>query len=186
MNPLVQELKAVEAEILRLEDRKRQLYQMSVEATENEKICEDSIASMLGEPELFKTIEYPVHIYGITFTGEFCQPGRRHKPGRLVRVRPCEAEFEGQTFLGLYLGDYARSVGCSRNAKTGILQVYLSGHNPTIWIPSRQRIVYGCNSWWGPLETEEQLVAITNESIDGIWYVQAMKALLKGERGVEG
>lgn len=174
---LNEELKAIEADLKRLEDRKRQLYRLSVEAPENEKICEDHLAEMLGEPEIFKTLRYPIEINGITFSGTLHDARGRLKPGRLVRIRPCGKEFDAKTFLGLYLGDYARSVGCARNVKTGILEVYVGGHNPAIWIPSRGCIVYGFESWWGAIETEAQLKDLTNEAIDGIWYVQALKAL---------
>lgn len=186
MNALTQELQTIEADIKRLEKRKRKLYRMSVKAPENEKVCEDKVASLLGEPELFKTLEYPIPIYGVTFTGKLYHARGRNTPGTLAKVRPCEPEFENKTFLGIYLGDYAQSVGCSRNSTTGVLQVYLEGHNPMIWIPSRQRLVYGRNSFWGRIETVEQLTEISNETIDGLFYVQALKALTGGSEGVEG
>lgn len=186
MNPLTEELRAIEADLERLEKRKRELYCQSVEAPENEKICENTLASMLGEPEIFRTIEYPVSVYGITFSGDFYRAREPYRPGSLVRVRPCESDFESKTFLGIYLGDYARSVGCSRNWKSGILEVYLVGNNPTIWIPSRERIVYGFNSWWGRIETVEQLTDISDETIDGLFYVQALKALTGGNARAEG
>lgn len=180
-----EELASLEQEIKRLEARKRDLYRQSVDAPESEKLCENYFAEMLAEPEVFKTLEYPIEINGITFTGEF-RSRSYVKPGSLVRVRPCAAEFESKTFLGVYLGDYARSVGCSRNSKTGVLEVYVSGHNPTIWIPSRQSIVYGFNSWWGKIETEEQFREISDEAIDGVWYVQALKSLQKEGSNAQG
>ncbi len=186
MNALTDELQAIEAEVERLEARKRELYRQSVEAPENEKLCKDSLANLLGEPELFRNIEYPISIYGITFTGKLYHARGRDQPGRLVKVRPCAPEFEDKTFLGIYLGDYAQSVGCSRNWKTGVLEVYLVDHNPMMWIPSRGCLVYGHSSFWGRIETVEQLTAISNETIDGLFYVQAMKALMGGSERVEG
>lgn len=186
MNALSDELQTIEAELARLEARKCELYRQSVEAPENEKICANSLAEILAEPEIFQRIEYPISVYGITFSGDLHRARGRHKPGALVRVRPCEAEFDSKTFLGIYLGDYARSVGCARNPKTGVLEVYLVDNNPTIWIPSRERIVYGFDSWWGRIETVEELTAISDETIDGLFYVQALRTLTGGNASAEG
>lgn len=176
---LKDELVEIEAGIAALEERKRVLYQRSIESPENEKLCQNNLAEMLGEPEIFKRMMYPVSIHGITFSGQLV--GASENAGRLVRVRPCEEALEGKTFLGIYLGDYARMVGCYLNNETGVLTVNTGEHNPTIWIPSLQRIVYGVGCWWSLIKSEEQLRAITDESIDGIWYVQALKALAKGD-----
>lgn len=172
-----EELASVEAEVERLENRKRELYQLSIQAPSHEKLCEDHLARMLGEPPFFKPLALPIEVTGIQFSGrpaiENGYPKRK-----LVRIRPCAAEFDGKTFLGLYLGDLARTIGVSFNRETGVLEVDLSHHNPAIWIPSLERIIYGYESWWGPIESEDQLRAITTESINSIWYVQALKALM--------
>lgn len=178
---LKEELARTDAELQCLEARKRELYRLSVEAPENEKICADYMAEVLGEPSLFKEIQYPLEITGISFSGKIAESG--HRPRGLVSIRPCGKEFGGKTFLGLYLGDYARSMGCSLNPSTGVLEVYPASHNPAIWIPSLERIVFGCESWWGAIESEEQLRTITNETIDGIWYVQALKHLTARWKG---
>lgn len=170
-------LEQINAEIEALEERKRQLYEQSMSAPESEKLCEDSIAHMLAEPPFFEGIGYPLEVSGISLqAGQLLKRG--YPKRELVCIRPCAAEFEGKTFLGLYLGDLARSMGCSINRKTGVLQVYACGHNPAIWIPSLQRIVFGLESWWGPIESEDQLAEITDESIGKVWYVQATKAML--------
>lgn len=176
---LKEELQQVEAELARLEERKRRLYELSVQAPEHEKLCENGLAEMLAEPELVRSVRYPIEVTGIHFAGGLGpSPGLR-KCG-LVRVRPCAEEFEGKTFLGLYIGDLARSVECSYNRQSGVLQVSAGHENPAIWIPSRERLVFGYESWWGPLKSEDQLREITSEQIDGIWYVQALKALVSG------
>jgi len=181
---LKEDLAAVEAELKRLEARKRELYDLSIKAPAHEKLCMDSIAEMLAEP--FGELELPIEVTGLHFTGKTIRENGYPKRS-LVRIRPCGAEFEQRTFLGLYLGDVATTMGCSFNRETGVLELFLAHHNPAIWIPSRQRIVFGYESWWGPIESAEQLRAITNESIDGLWYVQALKALSSnGEKDVQG
>ena len=179
-----EELAFIEAEIERLEERKRQIYARSVEAPSHEKVCENKLAEMLAEPGLFKELAMPIEVTGIQFTGnygvELGYPNRN-----LVRVRPCADEYEGKTFLGLYLGDIAQTLGCSFNRETGVLEVYLCRHNPAVWIPSRRRIVFGFESWWGPVESEAQLNEITDETIGNLWYVQALKALHGKDERVE-
>jgi hypothetical protein len=178
---LKEELLSIDAELGRLEERKREIYGLSVQAPEVEKVCEDSIATMLSEPDLFHRLEYPIEISGISFSGSLLSKRGVEKAGQLVKVRPCAEEFENKTFLGIYMGDYGRSVGCTLNRETLVLDIDVSGHNPTIWIPSMRRVVYGFDSWWGILRSEEDLRQITNENIDGIWYVQALRALTAGK-----
>jgi hypothetical protein len=177
-----EELEQIDAEIKLLEERRRQLYERSTLAPENEKLCDDSLARMLAEPELFHSLGYSIEVSGVTFRGDakLIHVGRR-KAG-LVRIRPCAPACAGKTFLGLYLGDLANEIGCSFNRQTGVLEVYADGHrNPAIWVPSLQRLVFGYESWWGPIDSEEQLAEITDDSIGKVWYVQAMKALLAKE-----
>lgn len=175
---LKEELAEVDAELERLEALKRELYARSLEAPAHEKICADYIASLYAEPLPFKELKYPIEVRGITFTGQtWVVDGYPNRS--LVRVRPCAAEYENKTFLGLYLGDVAQTMGCSFNQESGVLEVFLSHHNPAIWIPSRRRVVFGCESWWGPIRSEQELTTITDETIDGLWYVQAMRELQK-------
>ena len=64
-----------------------------------------------------------------------------------------------------------------------MLHVSLSRHNPLIFIPSTGQVVLGAESWWGEIENPEKLREITNEDIDGLWYVQAMKSLTSPSSG---
>ena len=50
-------------------------------------------------------------------------------------------------------------------------------HNPMIWIPERGEIVYGCGSWWGSIESMDQLSEITDATISNVWYVKALDDL---------
>lgn len=186
MVTLKEELASIETKIAALEARKRELYRESVAAPEHAKLCQDHIAGMLADPDLFDRKWAPFEVTGIKFTGALVE-GARKAQGP-VGIRPCDPELENKTFLGVYLGDYASTVSCGHNRETGVLEVSLSGHNPAIWVPSLQRIVFGRESWWYRLENEEQLAAISDEGIDGIWYVQAMRALMgaKGRAHAQG
>src|SRR5690606_8793234 len=175
MTTLREELASIDEQLDALEQRKREIYRQSLTATEAEKICENHLAELLAEPDT-GTLRYPVSVTGIHFEGELAQD-RRGKANRLVRVRPCGEEFKGKTFLGIYLGDMARTVGCTYERESGVLTVHLAAHNPAIWVPKLSRVVFGCESWWGTIEAEDQLREISDETINGVWYVQAMKSL---------
>lgn len=44
-----------------------------------------------------------------------------------------------------------------------------------------QRIIFGAESWWGIIESLEELKDITDDDINNIWYVKALKAMHKDE-----
>lgn len=175
MTTLREELASIDEQLDALEQRKRDIYRRSMTAPDAEKVCKNYLAELLAEPDS-GTLRYPVNITGIHFEGELVDEWRG-KSNQLVRIRPCGQEFEGKTFLGLYLGDMARTVGCTYERESGVLSIHLAAHNPAIWVPKLRRVIFGCESWWGALETEEQLREISDETIDGVWYVQAMKTL---------
>ncbi len=99
------------------------------------------------------------------------------KCGDIVAVRPCAEEYEKKTFLGILIGEIALSVGCSFNKETGELKIGSRRHNPAIFIPDRNSIVYGCGSWWGKIESKDQLRKITDDDIENVWYVKALRQL---------
>jgi len=93
-----------------------------------------------------------------------------------VRIRPCAEEYKGKTYFGILLGDAALSVGFS--IKDGIVTSSFNFHNPAIFVPELKKIIYGCESWWGPIENEEELkLVITDETIQNVWYVKALKTM---------
>lgn len=96
--------------------------------------------------------------------------GRR--VGSLVRVSPCAEKFEGKTFIGYYVGDVATSV--SVGVDEDKISINYSRRNPAILIPEVGEIVYGMESWWGEIKSEEDLKDIDPESV---WYVKALKEL---------
>lgn len=157
-----------------IEEEIAAIYKESREAPEEEKICPDIMAEMLSEPH--HNLQYPITVHGICDTGrKLVSTGSGRDPGTLVRIRPCDKECEGKTYLGLYLGDLALSATCAFNPQTGVLEVGHSFHNPAIWVPALKRIVFGCESWWGPIKSPEDMRDITDATINELPYVQAAK-----------
>jgi hypothetical protein len=66
----------------------------------------------------------------------------------------------------------------SYNVETKKITVVMST-NPAIWVPSLNKIVWGSESWWGPITTPEQVREITDSDIESQWYVQALKASIE-------
>ena len=48
---------------------------------------------------------------------------------------------------------------------------------PPIFVPALGRIIYGCESWWSRIRSEEEFSDITDADIANQWYVQAWKAM---------
>jgi len=127
-------------------------------------------------------IEYPITVTSIEWA--------EHAPyfngyygaddiGRLCSVRPVKSiDPEEKTYLGLYLGELrVMGKGWSFNAETGKLTEWPPRPNPAIFVFDLQRIVFGYESWWGIIESAEQLRQITDDDIKNIWYVKAMQQL---------
>lgn len=100
--------------------------------------------------------------------------------GTLVKVRPCGNEYEKKTYLGILLGDIALNISHSIDEK-GIVTFERGRYNPAIFIPETRTIVYGCESWWGEIESEDELKQITDDDIENVWYVKMLKKMQKNE-----
>jgi hypothetical protein len=96
--------------------------------------------------------------------------------GSWVAVRPCDAPSGNKTFLGIYLGDLPVSPMVNHSTKSGTMFIDIRT-NPAIWVPDQNRIVWGMGSWWGIIKKEEDLKQITDQDIENIWYVKALKEL---------
>ena len=107
------------------------------------------------------------------------------KCGDMVSVRPCGEEYEGKTFFGILLGEMALSVDATFNDETGDLQICSNGHNPAIFVPDLNKVIYGCESWWGRIENEDDLKEITDADIGNVWYVTALQQARDGEKDGE-
>lgn len=102
--------------------------------------------------------------------------GGKQKPGAMVAVRPCGEEYEGRTYLGMYLCSAPTGIVGKQLGTTIVLHM-TDYTNPAIYIPELDQIVWGYGSWWGEIESEDQLRQITDEDIQNIWYVRALKEL---------
>lgn len=128
-------------------------------------------------------IDFPITVTGVEQREwlEPWEPGMRGGDvGRFVMIRPCNKELnpDGKTFLGLYLGDMRVMGGGLRyNKETQRIQFLEQYGNPAIFVFDLKRVVFGYASWWGIIESEEQLQKITDADIDDVWYVKALRAL---------
>lgn len=126
-------------------------------------------------------IKYPIEVSNIKMVPLY---SNRNKPdglfgakcGAFVSVRPCGKEYGEKTYLGIMLGDLPSGLCVSHNRETKELEV-CGYNNPAIFVPDLSQIVWGCESWWGVIESEEQLREISDADIQGVWYVRALKAL---------
>jgi hypothetical protein len=103
--------------------------------------------------------------------------------GDFVRVRPILPDNDpddGKTFLGVIIGEMATGVSLNRHRDTpGLIEVGFYAHNPMIFVPDLARVVFGYESWWGRINSPDDLRQITDATINNVWYVQALKALSK-------
>lgn len=98
--------------------------------------------------------------------------------GSLVSIRPCSDNPDGKTYLGLYVGDIALDISARYEPEEKKLVCYPSFHNPAIYVFDLKKLVFGAESWWGVIESEDDLKKITDQDIENIWYVKVLKQLL--------
>ncbi len=101
------------------------------------------------------------------------------KTGSLVSIRPVADEYDNKTFLGIYLG--VMTTGNMVEFKDGVLHISLGHYNPAIFVPDLGKTIFGYESWWGEIESEEQLRKITDDDIQNVWYVKALKQIAESE-----
>ena len=122
-------------------------------------------------------VDYPITINGIVAHDHWLS---LYDPGQLVSVRPCGDEYEGKTYLGILLGELPTSMLFSFD-DDNVLSVQ-SKTDPAMYVFALKKIIFGYESWWGRIESPEQLRKITNEDIQGQWYVQLINALAKEKK----
>lgn len=120
-------------------------------------------------------IEYPIEVSKINANADKDEY-KDSRTGKFTKIRPCGEEYEGKTYLGLYLGEMPVGHRISHNPDTNELNVSFST-NPGIFVFDLNKIVYGMESWWGIIEDREDLEEITDADIDNVWYVKALKAI---------
>jgi len=46
-----------------------------------------------------------------------------------------------------------------------------------IFVPELGEIIYGYASWWGHINSVDEIKDISDDDIDNVWYVQMLKAM---------
>lgn len=136
--------------------------------------------------ETIMEIKFPITVNSIKFSGvpayEPHASFKRDVCGRWVAIRPCAEECKGKTFLGVLLGSIAISTICEQEPDGGLL-VSPCLHNPAIFVPDLNRVVFGYESWWGEIKNESDLRQITDADIEGVWYVRMLKEISAEKTG---
>lgn len=123
-----------------------------------------------------KFIEYPLTIQGIE--SQKIEARGTYEMGSLCEISPCEKEYEGKSFLGIYLGDLPIGIHTTYDRKSGILNNFAMT-NPAIFVPELKKIVYGMESWWRIIKKPEDFKGISKEDIENTWYVKMLKGFDK-------
>ena len=128
------------------------------------------------------TFEYPITVSKMDVLQAGIKDCASCQTGQPVMVRPCGDKYEKKTFLGIMLGNAPIGIIVSYRPSTERLNV-VPHTNPAIYIPDLKEIVYGCGSWWGMINSEEDLKQISDADIQNVWYVKALKEMQekKGE-----
>lgn len=124
-------------------------------------------------------INYPITVDAVAFKSqEVLRPGGYGADtGDYVSVRPCAEEYENKTYLGIMIGDIALSQMVSYNEETKTLSITRAMYNPAIFVPDLKKVIFGAESYWHFIEDENSLREVTNNDIENVWYVQALKAM---------
>ena len=93
----------------------------------------------MDKPQTFTHVEFH----------ETRAPWNMAKIGKAVRVRLADPN-DSKTYAGIYLGDLPRNQMIQMD-RDGTLNV-LCTTNPAMWVPDLNRVVWGCESWWGTVE----------------------------------
>lgn len=83
---------------------------------------------------------------------------------------------DDKTYLGFLLDSVTSDFSMSYNRATKQLNAFVY-NTPTIFVPELNRVVYGNESWWRRLKSENDLKDITDADINGQWYVAALRAM---------
>jgi hypothetical protein len=147
---------------------------------EYQKKLEDGTIKNFPGGDLKETIEVEhIHVHAPLFNSSaFGKYGKF----AFVKVRPCDEEkWPDGTYVGILLGDLPISWNFSYN--TEIKKLMAQGHmNPCILVLDKKTgapidVVWGAGSWWGIIAGPEDLKDISDEDIENVWYVKAIKAM---------
>ncbi len=129
--------------------------------------------------EIESEFKYPMEISGIKKIP--LKNINTKQTGSMVKVRPCADEYEKKTFLGIYIGDISIEFNIAKYTKTNILTI-MDIANPAIFVPDLNKVIFGYESWWGYIKSEEELGQITDNDISNVWYVKALQQLAEKEK----
>ncbi len=128
------------------------------------------------------TIEFPITVEGFDVrpaATALCPQSFTGDCGDWVSIRPCADEHDGKTFLGILLGDLAREPVAIYNTETRQVTLDFGSKNPAIYIPDLKQIIMGFESWWSTIKSPEDLRKISDQDIENVWYVRALKELMQ-------
>lgn len=127
---------------------------------------------------MFKSrfIEYPIQV------NEIKQNPIEYNNGLHASYigKPVAVRVEDKTYLGIFIGDLPTHTHLAYLAQNGRLSVSVID-NPAVFVPELNRIVFGYESWWKILESEEDFKDITDDIINNTWYVKMLKAINRKE-----
>jgi hypothetical protein len=106
------------------------------------------------------------------------EPVLTHGCGTPVKISPVGKEYGGKTYFGILLGDIPLGI-LQAIDEDGNLLIERADYNPAIFVPELNKIIFGCQSWWGRIKKESDLEElITEETIQDIWYVKMLKGMV--------
>lgn len=160
------------------------VYRASLASPAHLKVSDDWVAeAFAGLGQLpRRSMTYPVTVQAIGHDdaneGSFWPARRRGDADKgWVAVRPVGERYGGKTYLGVYLGDIATSVGCAYHEESGVLFPRVGMHNPAIYVPDLDEVIFGHSSWWGRIKGPEDVAQITDADINSVFYVRMLKSL---------
>ena len=136
-------------------------------------MSEEAIADFMNNVTMENEMSFPLEVSAIK-AGSY-KSHRDKEVGRWCSVRPVG---DTRTYVGVYLGDLMASTVNYYHRVTKELTV-LGRTNPALFVPALKRVVWGYESWWGFIESPEQLREITDADIDSQPYVQALRAMVE-------
>ena len=101
----------------------------------------------------------------------------RESTGSLVKIRPVGEEYGGKTYIGFLLGEIA--TGISVGVNDDAIIVSHNHYNPAIFVPELKKVIFGYESWWGVIKDESELMDITDNNIENVWYVKHFKDIVR-------
>lgn len=132
-----------------------------------------------------KFIEYPITVNKIEIDDfDFNDSMRRQDVGKLVKIRPCGAKYNNKTYLGIFLGYLPMHPYVTWDESNNILHIKPM-HNPAIFIPETQEVIFGAESWWGIVENEDEITDISDETINNQWYVKLLRGIGEKKEGAD-